>query len=407
VSAPERTQVAIVGGGPAGLLLAHLLRAGGVSTVVLESRPRERVESRQRAGILEHGTIDALREVGAGARMDREGLVHDGFELRFEGRGVRVDMQALTGRNVMIYAQTEVVKDLIALRLDQGEPLLFDAEVLEVAGVDGGPGTDGPRVRYRHGGREHELHADVVVGADGFHGVARRAIPPESVRTFERVYPFSWLGILADAAPATEELIYARHARGFALHSMRSPSVSRLYLQVPNGTDAADWSDDAIWDELDTRFALYSGEHADRGSFAVNRGPITDKSVTPMRSFVAEPMRHGSLFLVGDAAHIVPPTGAKGLNLAVADVRRLAPALAEFFASKDERLLDAYSDAALARVWRAEHFSWTMTTLLHPDPDADPFDDRLALSHLRHLAASESARTDVAENYRGLGLDDL
>jgi p-hydroxybenzoate 3-monooxygenase len=398
VSAPERTQVAIVGGGPAGLLLAHLLRAGGVSAVVLESRPRERVESRQRAGILEHGTIDALREVGAGARMDREGLVHDGFELRFEGRGVRVDMQALTGRNVMIYAQTEVVKDLIALRLEQGEPLLFDAEVLEVAGVDGGLGTDGSRVRYRHDGTEHELHADVVVGADGFHGVARRAIPPESVRTFERVYPFSWLGILADAAPATEELIYARHERGFALHSMRSPSVSRLYLQVPNGTDAADWSDDAIWDELDTRFALADG------SFAVNRGPITDKSVTPMRSFVAEPMRHGSLFLVGDAAHIVPPTGAKGLNLAVADVRRLAPALAEFFASKDERLLDAYSDAALARVWRAEHFSWTMTTLLHPDPGADPFDDRLALSHLRHLAASETARTDVAENYRGLGL---
>jgi p-hydroxybenzoate 3-monooxygenase len=401
VNAPDRTQVAIVGGGPAGLLLSHLLRAGGVSAVVLESRPRERVESRQRAGILEHGTIDALREIGAGARMDREGLVHDGFELRFEGRGVRVDMQALTGRNVMIYAQTEVVKDLIALRLEQGEPVLFDAEVLEVTDVEGDLGTDAARVRYRHDGTEYELRADVVVGADGFHGVARRAIPPESVRTFERVYPFSWLGILADAAPATEELIYARHERGFALHSMRSPSVSRLYLQVPNGTDAADWSDDAIWDELDTRFALADG------SFAVNRGPITDKSVTPMRSFVAEPMSHGSLFLVGDAAHIVPPTGAKGLNLAVADVRRLAPALIEFFASKDERLLDAYSEAALARVWRAEHFSWTMTTLLHPDPDADPFDDRLALSHLRHLAASETARTDIAHNYRGLGLDDI
>ncbi len=401
MTVPERTQVAIVGGGPAGLLLAHLLRAGGVSSVVLESRPRERVESRQRAGILEHGTIDALREVGAGARMDREGLVHDGFELRFEGRGVRVDMQALTGHNVMIYAQTEVVKDLVALRLDQGEPLRFGAEVLEVADVE----THAPRVRYRHEGAEHELRADVVVGADGFHGVTRRAIPPASARTFERVYPFSWLGILADAAPATEELIYARHGRGFALHSMRSPSVSRLYLQVPNGTDPADWSDDAIWDELDARFALDPGEHAERGSFALNRGPVTDKSVTPMRSFVAEPMRHGRLFLAGDAAHIVPPTGAKGLNLAVADVRRLAPALVEFFTTTDERGLDAYSEAALARVWRAEHFSATMTTMLHADPAADPFDDRLALAALRHIASSESARTNLAENYRGLDLD--
>ncbi|GAA4871192.1 4-hydroxybenzoate 3-monooxygenase [Actinomycetospora straminea] len=394
MSAPARTQVAIVGGGPAGLMLAHLLRLRGVDSVVLEARPRERVETRQRAGILEHGTVDALREVGADARMDELGLPHDGFELRFSGRSVRVDMQALTGHNVMIWAQTEVTKDLIALRLDQGEPLLFEAEVLEVSDVE----TDSPSVRYRHGGTEHVLHADVVVGADGSYGPARRAIPEHLVRRFERVYPYSWLGILADVAPSSHELIYARGRTGFALASMRSPTVTRAYIQVPNGTDAADWADDAIWDELSARFAL------DDGSFTLARGPITDKSVTPMRSMVCEPMRHGRLFLAGDAAHIVPPTGAKGLNLAVADVRVLAEALGEWFATKDERLVDAYSDTALRRVWRASHFSWTMTTMLHVDPDGDPFDEQLALSHLRHIGTSESARRALAENYRGLAL---
>ncbi len=389
-----RTQVAIVGGGPAGLLLSHLLRARGVASVVLEARPRERVEARQRAGILEHGTVDALREVGAAARLDRDGLPHDGFAFHVAGRRIRVDMQELTGRHVTIYAQTEVVKDLVALRREQGEPLLFEAEVHAVQGAD----TDSPRVRYTHEGAEHVLCADVVVGADGFHGVVRRAVPESAVTTYERVYPYSWLGILADVAPSSHELVYARHARGFALASMRSPHVTRAYLQVPNHTDPASWSDEAIWDELEARLWL------DDGSFTLGRGPISDTSVTPMRSVVVEPMRHGRLFLAGDAAHIVPPTGAKGLNLAVADVRVLADALGEWYASKDETLLDAYSGTALARVWRAEHFSWTMTTLLHVDPDADPFDERLALSHLGLIESSVSARTTVAENYRGLAL---
>ena len=394
MSTPDRTQVAIVGGGPAGLMLAHLLRLRGVDSVVLEARPRERVETRQRAGILEHGTVEALREVGADARMDEHGMPHDGFELRFSGRSVRVDMQELTGERVMIWAQTEVTKDLIALRLEQDEPLLFDAEVLSVEDVE----TDSPTVRYRHDGAEHVLRADAVVGADGSHGPARRAIPEHLVRRFERIYPYSWLGILADVAPSSHELIYARGRTGFALASMRSSSVTRAYIQVPNGTDAADWADEAIWDELAARFAL------DDGSFTLARGPITDKSVTPMRSVVTEPMRHGRLFLAGDAAHIVPPTGAKGLNLAVADVRVLAEALSEWFATKDETLIDAYSDTVLRRVWRAAHFSWTMTTMLHVDPDGDPFDEQLALAHLRHIATSESARRALAENYRGLAL---
>jgi p-hydroxybenzoate 3-monooxygenase len=307
---------------------------------------------------------------------------------------VRVDMQELTGHRVMIWAQTEVTKDLIALRLDQGEPLLFDAEVLAVEDVE----TDAPLVRYRHDGAEHVLRADVVVGADGSYGPARRAIPEHLVRRFERIYPYSWLGILADVAPSSHELIYARGRTGFALASMRSPSVTRGYIQVPNGTDAQSWADEAIWDQLEARFAL------DDRSFTLARGPVTDKSVTPMRSVVTEPMRHGRLFLAGDAAHIVPPTGAKGLNLAVADVRVLAEALGEWFASTDETLLDAYSDTVLRRVWRAAHFSWTMTTMLHVDPDGDPFDERLALAHLRHLETSESARRALAENYRGLAL---
>ena len=396
MTVPDRTTVAIVGGGPAGLLLSHLLRRHRIDSVVLESRPRERVESRQRAGILEHGTVDVLREIGADARMEAKGLPHDGFAFHVHGEEIRVDMAALTGRGVMIWAQTEVVRDLIALRLEQGEPLLFEAGVSAVEKVDGPLGDGGEAVvRYTYEGVERELHADVVVGCDGFHGVARRAVPAESVQTFERVYPYSWLGILADAPPSSEELVYARHERGFALLSMRSPSITRAYLQVPNDTDPSSWSHDAIWDELEARTALADG------SFTLNRGPITDVSVTPMRSFVAEPMRSGRLFLAGDAAHIVPPTGAKGLNLAVADVRVLAQALAAWRSTGSEDLLDAYSDTALRRVWRAEHFSWTMTTMLHRSPDADPFDDRLALSHLRLIASSEAYRTSIAENYRG------
>jgi p-hydroxybenzoate 3-monooxygenase len=387
---PARTQVAIVGAGPAGLLLSHLLHRAGVDSVVLESRSRSYVEARQRAGILEHGTIEVLREIGADARMNLHGLPHEGIELRFDGEGHRIDFTDLVGREVMIWAQTEVVADLIALRLDQGAPLCFDTEVHAVCDVD----TDRPQVHHAGG----VLHADVVVGTDGFHGVARRAIPEHLVSTYDRVYPFSWLGITADVAPSCHELIYARHERGFALHSMRSPSVSRLYVQVPNATDASSWTEDAVWDELETRLALADG------SWKLERGPILDQSVTPMRSHVAEPLRHGRLFLAGDAAHIVPPTGAKGLNLAVADVRVLAAALADWYSTGTTTGIDTYSERALRRVWRAEHFSWTMTTLLHPDPDGDPFEQRLALAHLDQIATSRAAAAVIADNYTGLPL---
>jgi p-hydroxybenzoate 3-monooxygenase len=388
-----RTTVGIVGGGPAGLLLARLLHQAGVDCVLLECRDRAYVEQRQRAGILEQGTVDVLRACGAGERMDREGLPHDGIELHFDGRRHRIDFPALTGgRRVMVYAQTEVVKDLIALQLADGAPLLFEAQVTAVEGAD----TDSPVIRFTQEGREQILECDYVVGCDGFHGVARKAIPEGVRQTFERTYPYSWLGILADVAPSNDELIYAHSERGFALLSMRSPVVSRLYLQVPGGTDPADWSDEQIWDELDARFALKGG------GWKLERGPITSKSVTPMRSFVAEPMRYGRVFLAGDAAHIVPPTGAKGLNLAVADVVVLARALAHLHTTGSTELLDAYSDTCLRRVWRAEHFSYFMTTTLHPDPAQSPFDTRMQIAQLDRIAASTAAATELAENYTGL-----
>ncbi|MFE1991993.1 4-hydroxybenzoate 3-monooxygenase [Streptomyces parvulus] len=387
-----RTTVGIIGAGPAGLLLARLLHGAGIDSVVLESRDRAYVERRQRAGILEQGTVDVLRAAGAGERMDREGLRHDGIELRFARRRHRVDFPALTGgRSVMVYAQTEVCKDLIALQLADGGPLLFETEALAVEGAGG----DRPRVRFRHGGAggsEDVLECDYVAGCDGFRGMARRAVPDG--RTFERTYPFGWLGILADAAPSHDELVYARHDRGFALLSMRSPSVSRLYLQVPADTDAGDWSDEEIWDELERRFETDD-------DWTLRRGPITQKSVTPMRSHVHEPMRHGRLFLAGDAAHIVPPTGAKGLNLAVGDVVTLARALVHRVATGSEELLDAYSATCLRRVWQAERFSYDLTTLLHRAPDATPFDDRLQVARLDRIASSRAAGTDLAEAYTG------
>ncbi|MBD0420631.1 4-hydroxybenzoate 3-monooxygenase [Streptomyces sp. NPDC052309] len=389
-----RTTVGIIGAGPAGLLLARLLHNAGIDSVVLESRDRAYVERRQRAGILEQGTVDVLRAAGAGERMDREGLRHDGIELRFDRRRHRVDFPALTGgKSVMVYAQTEVCKDLIALQLKEGGPLLFEAEALAVEGA----GTDHPRVRFRHEGTEDVLECDYVVGCDGFWGVARRAVPAELSRTFERTYPFGWLGILADVAPSHDELVYARHDRGFALLSMRSPSVSRLYLQVPAGTDADSWSDEEIWDELERRF-----ETAD--DWTLRRGPITQKSVTPMRSYVHEPMRYGRLFLAGDAAHIVPPTGAKGLNLAVGDVVTLARALTHRRETGSDALLDAYSATCLRRVWQAERFSYDMTTMLHRAPDATPFDDRVQLARLDRIASSRAAETDLAEGYTGFPL---
>lgn len=396
-----RTTVAIIGAGPAGLTLARLLHNAGIDSVVLEHRDRAYIEQRQRAGILEQGTIDVLRECGAGERMDREGLVHHGIELRFDRRGHRIDFPGLTGgRSVMVYAQTEMVKDLVALQLAEGGPLIFEAQAVAIEGVDGTGGSDGtsgrPVVRFVHDGRERALSAEFVVGCDGFHGITRAAVPGK--QTFEREYPFSWLGILADVAPSCDELIYAHSERGFALHSMRSTTVSRLYLQVPNDTDPRDWPDDRIWDELDARFAV-------DGDWKLQRGPITQKSVTPMRSFVTEPMAYGRLFLAGDAAHIVPPTGAKGLNLAVSDVIILARAVERWHATGSTDLLDAYSDTCLRRVWRAEHFSYFMTTLLHPDPGQGAFDTRLQLSQLHRIADSPHAAAELAENYVGIPLD--
>ncbi|MFE9679621.1 4-hydroxybenzoate 3-monooxygenase [Streptomyces sp. NPDC006259] len=386
-----RTTVGIIGAGPAGLLLARLLHEAGIDSVVLESRDRAYVEHRQRAGILEQGTVDVLRAAGAGERLDREGLRHDGIELRYDRRRHRVDFPALTGgRSVTVYAQTEVCKDLIALRLKEGGPLLFEAEALAVGGAD----TDRPRVRFRRDGREDVLECDYVVGCDGFWGVSRTAIPAELTRVFERTYPFGWLGVLADVPPSHDELVYARHDRGFALLSMRSPSVSRLYLQVPEGTDAEAWGDDEIWAELERRFETDD-------DWTLERGPITQKSVTPMRSYVHEPMRHGRLFLAGDAAHIVPPTGAKGLNLAVGDVVTFARALVHQRRTGSAELLEAYSATCLRRVWQAERFSHDMTTLLHRAPDATPFEERLQLARLERIASSRAAETDLAEAYTG------
>ncbi|MFH8568184.1 4-hydroxybenzoate 3-monooxygenase [Streptomyces sp. NPDC017993] len=391
---PSHTKVGIVGGGPSGLLLARLLHRSGVDCVVLENRDRAYVEQRQRAGILEQGTVDVLRECGAGARMGREGLVHDGIELRYDRRAHRLDFPALTGgRRVTVYAQTEVVKDLIALQLDAGAPLLFGAQVLDVTGAD----TERPVIRYTHQGREQTLTCDYVVGCDGFHGVTRHAVPETERRTYERAYPYSWLGVLADVPPSCDELIYAHSPRGFALFSMRTPTVSRLYLQVPNGTDPADWPDDRIWDELQARAALDT-------PWKLERGPLTAKAVLPMRSAVTEPMRYGRVLLAGDAAHIVPPTGAKGLNLAVADVTVLARALAQVHDTGSTELLDAYSDTCLRRVWRAEHFSYFMTTTLHTAADQSPFDTRLQLSQLDRIATSPHAAAELAENYTGLPL---
>ncbi|MFE6285941.1 4-hydroxybenzoate 3-monooxygenase [Streptomyces sp. NPDC057877] len=386
-----RTTVGIIGAGPAGLLLARLLHTAGIESVVLESRDREYVERRQRAGVLEQGTVDVLRAAGAGARMDREGLRHDGIELRFARRRYRVDFPALTGgKSVMVYAQTEVCKDLIALQVKEGGPLVFGAEALAVRGVDG----ERPHVVFRHEGREDVLECDYVVGCDGFWGVARKAVPAELVRVYERTYPFGWLGILADVPPSHDELVYAHHDRGFALLSMRSPAVSRLYLQVPEGTDADAWDDDEIWRELERRFETGDG-------WRLERGPVTQKSVTPMRSHVQEPMRYGRLFLAGDAAHIVPPTGAKGLNLAVGDVVTLARALTHQRETGSAELLDSYSETCLRRVWQAERFSYDMTTLLHRAPDATAFEDRLQLARLERIATSRAAATDLAEAYTG------
>jgi p-hydroxybenzoate 3-monooxygenase len=389
-----RTTVGIIGGGPAGLLLARLLHRTGIDCIVLEARTREYVEHRQRAGMLEQGTVDALREADAAERLGAEGLVHQGIELRFDRERHHIDFPALTGgRTVTIYAQTEIVKDLVALQLADGPPLLFEAEALTIEK----PESASPVVRFLHEGREQTLTCDWVIGCDGFHGISRDTFPAASSRSYAHDYPYSWLGILADVAPSCDELIYARGENGFALHSMRSAHISRLYLQVPNDTDPDDWADDRIWDELSARFAVDA-------DWTLHRGPITAKSVTPMRSYVHEPMRHGRLLLAGDAAHIVPPTGAKGLNLAVSDVSILARAFAELHRAGSEQLLDAYSETCLARVWQATRFSYDMTRMLHAQPDGDAFESRLQLTRLRRIAASRHAAAELAANYTGLPL---
>ena len=387
-----RTQVCIVGAGPAGLLLSHLLHREGVESAVIENRSREYVEHRVRAGVLEQGTVDLLEASGVGTRLKREGLIHHGIELRFDGRGHRIAMTELTGgRSITVYGQQEVVKDLIRQRLADGGDIRFSVSDVRLHDIE----TSTPGVSFRHGGKSIRVDCDIVAGCDGFHGICRTAIPSGALHCFERVYPFAWLGILAEAPPTHDELIYAYHDRGFALYSMRSPEITRLYLQVSPDEQLEAWPDARIWEELHTRLETDDG-------WTLREGAVIEKGVTGMRSHVVEPMQYHRLFLAGDAAHIVPPTGAKGMNLAVADVRVLARAIGAFCAGKGSELLDAYSATCLKRVWRAEHFSWWMTSMLHRFPDDDGFQHRLQRSQLDYVVGSRAAAASLAENYVGL-----
>ncbi|HUK03565.1 MAG TPA: 4-hydroxybenzoate 3-monooxygenase [Burkholderiales bacterium] len=392
-----RTQVGIIGAGPAGLLLAHLLRLEGIDSAVLETRGRAEIEATIRAGALEQGTVDLLDAAGVGERMRREGMPHEGIVLRFGGRSHRIPLAELTGgRSIMIYAQHEVIRDLVNARLVAGGAIHFGVRDVSLLDLD----TRQPKLRFHDAdGELQELACDYVAGCDGFHGVSRPSIPSRLRREFTRVYPFGWLGILVEAPPATDELIYAYHERGFALVSTRSPQIQRLYLQCNPNDEPGAWADARVWEELHARLAGADG-------FRLAEGRIFQKGVIAMRSFVVEPMQHGRLFLAGDAAHIVPPTGAKGLNLAVADVRVLARALAEFYASGNAQLLERYSETALRRVWRAEHFSWWMTSMLHTFHDESPFHHRMQLAQLRYVTESRAAATMLAENYVGLPFEE-
>ena len=394
--AQARTEVGIVGAGPAGLLLSHLLARAGIGSVVIEDKSREHVENRIRAGVLEQGTADLLAEAGLGERMKREGLVHEGIEIRFDGRNHRIDFPALTGgKAIIVYGQQEVVKDLIAARIADGGDIRFEVEDVTLHGIDG----ETPRISFRRDGAEHEISCDFVAGCDGFHGICRDSIPDGVLTAYDRVYPFAWLGILSESKPASEELVYAHSERGFALLSMRSPTLSRLYVQCDPDDGLDDWPDARVWEELHARTALRDG------GFRIPEGPVLQKGLTGMRSFVAEPMQFGRLYLAGDAAHIVPPTGAKGMNLAVADVRCLTEAFAAWYRRGDASLLAGYSARCLKRIWKAQRFSWWMTTMLHLHPGDIPFDRRRQLAELDYVTSSRAAMTTLAENYVGLPFD--
>jgi p-hydroxybenzoate 3-monooxygenase len=390
-----QTQIGIVGAGPAGLFLSLLLQRLGIESVVLEMHSRKYVEERIRAGVLEQGTVDLMHELGVGERLKREGLQHGGIELRFAGRGHRIDFRELTGgKCVTIYAQHEVIKDLVAARLAANRPIIFEAEDVSLLGLE----SVSPTIRFRANGVTEELQCDFIAGCDGFHGICRTSIPDRSLQIYDRDYPFGWLGILAQAPPSSHELIYANHDRGFALLSMRSPEISRLYLQCEPDEDIALWPDERIWRELHERLATTDG-------WRLTEGPIIQKGVTGMRSFVSEPMQFGKMFLAGDAAHIVPPTGAKGLNLAVTDVRVLARALGEFYKSGKTEFLDRYSEICLRRVWKVQRFSWWMTSMLHRFANDNPFDQRRQNAELDYVTSSRAAAQTLAENYVGLPMD--
>jgi p-hydroxybenzoate 3-monooxygenase len=390
-----RTQVGIVGAGPAGLMLSHLLHLHGIESVVLEASSRKQIEERIRAGVLEQGTVDLLIETGVGERLRRQGLFHGGIELRFSGAGHRIDFRELTGgKGVVIYAQHEVIKDLVAARLSVGGQIIFNVTDVRIQTVNGPT----PSISFENEGTAHELICDFIAGCDGFHGICRPSIPEGVITAYEQIYPFGWLGILAQAPPSSEELIYAYHERGFALHSMRSPEMSRLYLQCSPHEDLSEWPDDRIWAELQRRFEL--SKH-----WRLTEGAILQKSVTGMRSFVAEPMQFGRLFLAGDSAHIVPPTGAKGLNLAIADVRVLLRGLTEFYESAKMELLKRYSEICLRRVWKVQRFSWWMTSMLHRHGSTNPFDERRQLAELDYVTSSRAAAQTLAENYVGLPME--
>jgi p-hydroxybenzoate 3-monooxygenase len=387
-----RTQVGIVGAGPAGLLLAQLLHLDGIESVVLEVRSRDAIERTLRAGVLEQGTVDLLHEIGAAQRLSREGFQHHGIELRFAGRGHRIDLTALTGgKAITVYAQHQVIRDLVKARLDAGALIFFEAADVTLHDVD----SKSPRIRYVHEGRAHQLDCDYIAGCDGFHGVCRPAIPETARTEYLRAYPFGWFGILTEAPPSSQELIYAHHERGFALVSTRSPTVQRLYFQCDPHDRVEAWNDERIWAELRRRLETVDG-------WKPREGPVTQKGIVAMRSFVCEPMQHGRLFLAGDAAHIVPPTGAKGLNLAVADVRVLARALADRYRHGRDGLLRDYSATALRRVWKTQRFSWWMTSMLHRFPDDNVYQRRLQLAELDYVTSSRAAAATLAENYVGL-----